>query len=496
MVLFVVIEKDKDAEDTTGQPCASEGVQGFYKGTGTEPLCLEGEAVSTPMIDIKERVRLLNERLARYIPPRESWTSAEEGVFGPADMLRVPIDEAQATQLRAIRYAFSRHYALNHFYRTYCTKRGVTPDDIRTYDDLEKIPLIPDLTFKQHPSGVDFAHWIANVYTGDLPRVVINTPQPSFDEVIGAFNAAGLVVAFSSGTSGQHTVIPRDMRTYLTAQYIMGKMEVCVSDGITADHTLALGPSPAESNAWVARGPAFQADMYRDAIHGLDFNVEAEAPGTGQTGMNHREGVPVEERGQRAVENAIKWLERYSTTTDTIRFFSLPFLIYDVMEALEQQEKQFEFGERGTVVTGGGWKISEFKRISATDFRKRIEETLGIPETRYFDYYSMVEITGCCITCSEGQYLHLPYTYLKPLVIDRNLEPAGYGEWGRFAFLDGLAGSYPGFIMSGDLVRMHEHCPVCDRPGPVLEPNVQRAPSEEVRGCSEVVLQILQQDLR
>jgi hypothetical protein len=41
------------------------------------------------MLEIEERVRLLDERLARYIPPRDSWTPAEAGVFGPADMLRV-----------------------------------------------------------------------------------------------------------------------------------------------------------------------------------------------------------------------------------------------------------------------------------------------------------------------------------------------------------------------------------------------------------------------
>jgi phenylacetate-coenzyme A ligase PaaK-like adenylate-forming protein len=126
----------------------------------------------------------------------------------------VPIDEALAMQFKTVKYAFTRHYTLNDFYHKYCEMRGVTPDDIRTHDDLEKIPLIPDLTFKQHPSGEDFAHWIANIYTGELPTVVIESANPTFDDVINAFNAAGLVVMYSSGTSGRHTVIPRDMRTY------------------------------------------------------------------------------------------------------------------------------------------------------------------------------------------------------------------------------------------------------------------------------------------
>ena len=165
------------------------------------------------------RVGRLNERLARYIPPRETWTPADEALHTPIDLCRVRIDEAKAMQLKAITYTFTRHYTLNDFYRKYCDMQAVTPDDVRTYDDLEKIPLIPDLTFKQHPSGEDFAHWIANIFTGELPTVVIESTNPTFDDVINAFNAAGMVVAYSSGTSGRHTVIPRDMRTYLNRRY-------------------------------------------------------------------------------------------------------------------------------------------------------------------------------------------------------------------------------------------------------------------------------------
>ena len=101
---------------------------------------------------------------------------------------------------------------------------------------------------------------------------------------------------------------------------------------------------------------------------------------------------------------------------------------------------------------------------------------------------------GMVNTCPEGHYFHVPYTWFKPLVLDSSFAPAGYGEWGRFAFLDGLAGSYPGFIITGDEARMLERCPVCDRPGPVLEPEIKRAPSVEMRGCAEQMRRVLAQD--
>jgi len=41
---------------------------------------------------------------------------------------------------------------------------------------------------------------------------------------------------------------------------------------------------------------------------------------------------------------------------------------------------------------------------------------------------------------------------------------------------------------------MYEHCPVCDRPGPVLEPEIHRATGEEARGCAEEVRRALARD--
>jgi len=445
---------------------------------------------------INGRLKRLNDRLRKYIPPRETWTPVDEVIFTPTDFFSVSTNEAQELQFRAIKHAFTRHYTLSGFYSRYCDTRGVTPDDVKTHDDLEKIPLIPDLTFKMHPSGEGFADWVANIYTGDLPTVAINADS-TFDGVINAYNEVGLAIALSSGTSGRHTVMPRDKRTFLTHGYACSKTVTCMFDELIVDHSLVLTPSPTQSNLWVAQALAFFPDLFDDVTHGLDLYISASLAGEAMTNEAKRRSASLSttERGQITVGSAIKWLERYHKTSDTIRLFTFPFLLLGLMEVLEQQGKRFEFGERGFIMTGGGWKLSEDKRISPEDFRKRVEEVFGIPETHTFDAYAMVELNGACIQCPEGHYLHIPYPWLKPLVLDRRLTPVSYGEWGRFAFLDAVAGSYPGFIMTGDEARMLEHCPVCDRPGPVLEPNVRRAAGQEMRGCAEEVRRVIEQDL-
>jgi hypothetical protein len=159
-------------------------------------------------------------------------------------------------------------------------------------------------------------------------------------------------------------------------------------------------------------------------------------------------------------------------------------LIHEVIKRLKSEGKSFKFGDRGGVVTAGGWKIHEYERLPISSFRAEVYEVLGIPEKYCLDVYGMVEGNGWMINCPEGHYLHIPHSYFKPLVLDDALKPVKPGESGRFAFMDASALSYPGFILTGDQVRLLEKCPVCDRPGPVLEPEIRRAAGQDDRGCA------------
>ena len=142
------------------------------------------------------------------------------------------------------------------------------PEDERRFREDPDL----DITFKQHPSGVNFAHWVANLYTGELPEVAVG-PQPTFDDVVDAFNAAGLFVAYSTGTTGQHTVIPRDKRTFYTYQYATAKMAATIYDSLGIDHNLALFPKPSQANLWVSQAQSFTERSYNDYRYALDIKI-------------------------------------------------------------------------------------------------------------------------------------------------------------------------------------------------------------------------------
>jgi len=143
------------------------------------------------------------------------------------------------------------------------------------------------------------------------------------------------------------------------------------------------------------------------------------------------------------------------------------------------------------VLTGGGWKADEDKRTPEEVFRKKVQEVLGIPQDRYHDVYAMSECSSVFMSC-EGHYKHIP-PLLVPFVLNEELDPVGYGKYGRFAFIDPLAEMYPGFIVTGDRVKLLEHCPACGRKGPVLDIEVTRVPGVEGRGCAAVMQELMKQ---
>jgi long-chain-fatty-acid---luciferin-component ligase len=379
--------------------------------------------------DVKSRLIKLDERLADLVPPRATWNPVDEALYKPADLYRVPIGEAQQMQRTAIRYAFAHHYNHNKFYHKYCREENVRPDDLKTVDDLNKIPLISDATFKQYPSGKDFARWLATIFTGDLPQIVIKGANPTFDDVINAFNAAGLAVMFSSGTSGRLTAIPRDMKTFVASEYAFAKAVTSMLDIFAGDGLMCF-PRPTTS-LFLAKMLTVIAQQSARRQYALDIDIPAELT---QMAMS-RETKPKaaanpssqSEMLQRIVSKTVQWLEHQTKTNEKILLTGPPFLLFNIMSTLEQADKRFEFGERAQIGTGGGWKAFENARIPGEAFRKRAQDVLGIPEMHCIDVYGMCEANGYMVQCPEGHYLHATYTYFKPIILDEDLIPVGYG---------------------------------------------------------------------
>lgn len=449
------------------------------------------------MMDFKTYMNNLDNQIKNYMPQPN--TPLYDALVKPKDLFRIPLDEAEKLQFSCIKHAFIHHYNNNNFYHKFCKEQGIKPDDIKTNHDLIKIPLIPDSFFKNYPSGKDFAKWLSNVYTGELPKITIRQKNPTYDDVIKAFYEAGVIVSYSSGTGGRYTFIPRNKQTFLNAEYALAKTVVTMSYPLWKydSHGYLLMPNPKKNFIFAGKALEIYYDAVKYVNSAIDREVTTELV---QMTMGNRKGLKSKivryfsyRQAKKMVDNIIAWLELRDKAKDTITLLGAPYILYSVMEKLKSEGKSFDFGDRGGVANGGGWK--GIKNMTHEEYRNDIKQVLGIPGKFVLDVYSMVEGNGWMIHCPEGHYLHAPYAHYKPLVLDAEYKPVAYGEWGRFGFLDGISTSHPSFIVTGDEVKLLEHCPICDRPGPVLEPVVKRAKGEDTRGCAEEVRRMLTKDL-
>jgi phenylacetate-coenzyme A ligase PaaK-like adenylate-forming protein len=453
------------------------------------------------MIDYNTYIANLDEKLKNYIPPPDKHPPLFDALYKPKDLYRVPLDEAAKLQLNSIKYAFTHHFNNNNFYHNFCKEHNFKPDDINKNEDLDKIPLIPDKFFKDYPSGKDFATWLGNIFTGELPKIIITQKNPTYDEVIDAFNQAGLIVTYSSGTGGRHTFIPRDKSTFATSEYAIAKSLISMIYPLWQYEAAGYVMMPNPKINFIYAGKALEIiyDAIRNVEVAIDKKVTTQLIGMVMGGKGGVKGKFVRfasaRKSMKMIDDIIQWLIQREKIDEPTLLVGAPYLIYFVMEKMKQKGITLNFGEKGGIGTGGGWKIHEHSRMTTADFRKEVKEVLGIPEKFCLDVYGMVEGNGWMVNCPEGHYLHAPYTYYKSLVLNEEFKPIEYGEWGRFAFLDAAALSYPGFIVTGDKVRLLKKCPVCDRPGPVLEPEVKRAEGEDIRGCAEEVRRMLSSDL-
>jgi len=302
-------------------------------------LSLGGAETSYVRCDTPYRdyIAHFDHRLRSYIPAHDEWTPVDEALFSPPDLYAVPPAEAEKLQLAALQYSFARHYELNDLYRSYCEQQGVVPADVETVEDLARIPLIPDAFFKNHPEGREFATWLGNIFTGQLPTVVIERPHPDCEHVVNAFNTAGLVVSYSSGTGGRHTFIPRDRRTFNNCEYALAKSILAMSCGrwIDRSETYLLMPDPRINTIYAGKSTEVMFDLVGEAKVGIRQRLSLDLVGMMLGNKGGLKGQVVrlvgKRRSRQMIEDVINWLDARQESPDFTFLCGAPYLLHAVL---------------------------------------------------------------------------------------------------------------------------------------------------------------------
>ncbi len=309
---------------------------------------------------------------------------------------------------------------------------------------------------------------------------------------------------YSSGTSGKLSFVPRDEATWLAYRangpsYLMQRvieldLDFSRMDGVVLGFRggrMGIQRAGVELSRFLVRMTyLYDADVSADALRSAlrPSSAIATAHGGEETAPAERAARLTGSDDERRVAYA-RILDALACATREDRavyLFGAPYQVNELASAAREAGLP-PLSARSVVNLGGGWKSFEGTRVDAAALAERIERDLGVPRARQLEAYAMVELDSPLMRCTEGRY-HVP-PLLEPVLFDESLAPLpdDCEAAATFGFLNPTAESYPGFLVTGDRLRLaRQTCP-CGLVGPTVLGDVRRAPGREVRGCGGIL---------
>lgn len=165
--------------------------------------------------------------------------------------------------------------------------------------------------------------------------------------------------------------------------------------------------------------------------------------------------------------------------------FGAPYQFKELCDVAGTCGEELTLPTGSLIFFGGGWKTFAGEAIERSTLEELLQNVLGVPKEMVFEGYSMTEINMLMLRCPQGLF-HIP-PLIEAVVLDDELRPLrGTDVRGAFGFMDPLALSYPGFIVTSDHVHMVEEVCGCGLAGPAIK-EIGRLPGSEVKGCGGIM---------
>lgn len=185
------------------------------------------------------------------------------------------------------------------------------------------------------------------------------------------------------------------------------------------------------------------------------------------------------------VDRVKEFLEKFQG--QKILLFGFTFMIWQhfYKELMKLKDEGIIFDLSNCIlIHGGGWKKLVSEAVSHDEFHQNLKDVCGLQNI--YDYYGMVEQTGCIYM--ECEYGHLHASIFSDVIIRRPIDfsEADIGESGIIQVVSTIPESYPGHsILTEDegVILGEDDCP-CGRKGKYFKIN-GRLKNAEIRGCSD-----------
>ena len=367
------------------------------------------------------------------------------------------IQDTERLFMKKVRENMLFHFENCKEYRDILERKGWNAEKIRKVESLEQIPFLPTLYLKHHKMD--------SVSTKKM-----------------------LTRATSSGTSGNKSDIGYDFISLWRALGMaihVGRKHKLFS--ARPSHYIILGYEPRR---------VLSRKIEEKAVSKTAYAFTYFAPALSRTyALRYKDGEYV--LNLEEIKNA---LIKYSKGKAPVRIMGFPFHAYFLLTQLKKEGIQCHLPKNSMVAFGGGWKEYYTQKADKETMYRLIEEVLGIPSSRCWEFFGAAEHPILYTTCTNHHF-HIPI-YSRVLIRDVDtFQPLEPENAGLVNLITPIINSAPLLsVMTDDLGILHDGSKCgCGINTPYLE-ILGRVGMEDITTCAvgaeKLVQKMMSEDLQ
>lgn len=417
------------------------------------------------------------------------------------ELYAIPREEREKLQLEAVRINFARMRNQVPALKKLADRQGV--EHIDKLEDV--LPVCFDhRVLKNYPIQIienrDFpklTNWLNKLTAHDLTKVDL-TGLETIEEWLQRLEAYGMLVTYSSGTTGKLSFVPRSYDEFGPWKFHFFSVDRACN-GIDAWTTKLPTFFPGYRGGYqtmlkmmslfnleMAGGPENYYTLYDTHIPADLMALSGRLQSAEDTGEIERLGLnpallkqrqQMLEQGRRREEDMEAWFGKLirQFKGQRVKIGGTFSDLYRVVKAGLDKGWHCEFAPGSVLMGGGGMKGY---KDAPDDWEDQVKYFFGVGKLG--NQYGFSECIGNAPMCDHGYFHFLPYTV--PILMDaegKALPREGVRK-GRLVLVDPIPISYWGGFTSGDEVTIHweEDCP-CGWGGPRVAKTIRRFAESE-----------------
>ena len=327
-------------------------------------------------------------------------------------------------------------------YSRILSQQGFSIEDLKSIDDIYKIPVIPTLFLKNH-----------TLYSSQSKHLMFKST--------------------TSGTSGKVSEMALDLTSsWRGLGMILGTFFTHRLLSLRPVNYVVLGYQPAKRNKMGAVKTAYAITYTAPAIH-----REYALKDTGKEYVLNMEGI----------KNA---LIKYEKSGLPVRFMGFPAYFMFMLRELKESGIRLQLHPKSLIMLAGGWKSFFTEQVDKETLYAMSEEILGLGGRHIREFFGAVEHPISYFDC-PNHHFHVPI-YSRVIIRDMNMKPVDYGVPGMLNLITPMMTSMPfTSVMTDDLAIMHpaEECG-CGNPSPYFE-ILGRVGLADIKTCAASASELL-----